>query len=239
MSERGQSLPNGRGSDHSSLASSLTLLETCLRDDPNHIDALWCLAAVRSVLGDRAGLAAQAPAMNRPEVRDPRFHYLGAVCHLAANNYGTVLELSQRAAEDEALAVESQFLMAWAYLHQNNVAAAQQALLKVAAVEKSPSAVYARAMLGRLSFDRGAYDEAIKWWNSVDPPRRGEWQFDEPLRQTVLLSGLLAYENGRFEQAADRFREAGKLGLRDRRLGPLMTLALVRAGQRLAVFSKF
>jgi hypothetical protein len=49
----------------------------------------------------------------------------------------------------------------------------------------------------------------------------------------VLLSGLLACKDGRFEQAAERFREAGKLGLRDRRLGPLLTLALVRAGQRL------
>jgi tetratricopeptide (TPR) repeat protein len=215
------------------LVHSLALLETCLRDDPNHIGALWCLAAVRSVLGDRDGLARQAPEMDRPAVRDARFHYLGAVCHLAAKNYVTVLELSQRAAADASLAIESQFLMAWAYLHQDNHTAAREALHKVAAAEKSPSAVYARAMLGRLCFDRGAYDEAIKWWNAVEPARRAQWQLDEPLRQTVLLSGLLAYENGRFEQAADRFREAGKLGLRDRRLGPLMTLALVRAGQRL------
>ncbi len=215
------------------LEHSQALLEACLRDDPDHIEALWRLAAVRSVRGDRAGLAAQAPAMNRPAVRDTRFHYLGAVCHLAAKNYETVVELSQRAAADESLAIESQFLMAWAYLHQDNHPAAQQALQKVAGVEKSPSAVYARALLGRLSYLRGAYDDAIKWWNSIDPRKRAEWQFDDPLRQTVLLSGLLAYENGRFEQAADRFREAGKLGLRDRRLGPLMTLALVRAGQRL------
>jgi tetratricopeptide (TPR) repeat protein len=211
----------------------LTLLESCLRDDPDHVEALWCLAAVRSVLGDREGLARQAPAMNRPAVRDARFHYLGAVCHLAAKNYDAVLELSRRAAADEALAIESQFLTAWAHLYQENRAAAREALQKVAAVEKSPSAVYARAMLGRLSYVQGSYDDAILWWNSADPVRRGEWQLDEPLRQTVLLSGLLAFEDGRFEQAADRFREAGKLGLRDRRLGSLMTLALVKAGQRL------
>jgi tetratricopeptide (TPR) repeat protein len=215
------------------LRHSLTLLESCLRDDPDHVEALWCLAAVRSVLGDREGLAQQAAEMNRPAVRDARFHYLGAVCHLAANNYDAVLELSRRAAADEALAVESQFLMAWAHLHEENHAAAQEALQKVAAVEKSPSAVYARALLGRLNHVRGDYEEAIQWWNRVDPVRRGEWQLDEPLRQTVLLSGLLAFEDGRFEQAADRFREAGKLGLRDRRLGSLMTLALVKAGQRL------
>ena len=47
----------------------------------------------------------------------------------------------------------------------------------------------------------------------------------------MLLAGLLALGGGRYEQAAERFREAGKLGLRDRRLGPLMTLALVKAGQ--------
>jgi len=49
----------------------------------------------------------------------------------------------------------------------------------------------------------------------------------------VLLAGLLAFQKGRYEQAAERFREAGKLGLRDKRLGPLITLALVKAGQRL------
>jgi tetratricopeptide (TPR) repeat protein len=243
VSEQLAPLPNGRASDHSSLAQSQALLETCLRDDPNHIDALWCLAAVRSVLGDREGLARQAAAMNRPDVRDARFHYLGAVCHLAAKNYDAVLELSQRAATADrrdpgpttpvSLAIECQFLMAWAYLHQDNPAAARQALQQVAEAEKSPSAVYARALLGRLSCLRGAYDEAIPWWRDMDAKRRSEWQLDEPLRQTVLLSGLLAYDQGRFEEAADRFREAGKLGLRDRRLGPLLTLALVRAGQRL------
>jgi tetratricopeptide (TPR) repeat protein len=230
---RSEPLPNGRDSDKSALEHSQALLETCLRDDPNHIEALWCLAAVRSVLGDREGLARQATEMDRPAVSDARFHYLGAVCHLAARNYDTVLKLSERAAADEKLAVESQFLMAWAYLHQNNPSAARQSLENVAAVEDTPSAVYARAMLGRLSFVHGDFDEAITWWSSVDPSRRRQWQLDEPLQQTVLLSGLLAYEEGRFEQAADRFREAGGLGLRDRRLGPLMTLALVRAGQRL------
>jgi tetratricopeptide (TPR) repeat protein len=233
-------LCNGRGSDHSPLAQSQFLLETCLREEPKHTEALWCLAAVRSLRGDREGLARQAAEMDQPSVQDARFHYLAAVCQLAAKNYDAVLKLSQRATEADrrdagptSLAVESQFLMAWAYLHQDNLPAAQHALQKVAAVEKSPSAVYARALLGRLHLGRSDYDEAIQWWNCVDPQRRSEWQLDDPLRQTVLLSGLMSYEDGRFEQAADRFREAGKLGLRDRRLGQLLTLALVQAGQRL------
>src|SRR5205807_2040912 len=103
--------------------------------------------------------------------------------------------------------------------------AAAAALQKVASTDKSQSSVYARALLGQISFARGAYDDAIKWWNAVDAKRRAEWTFDEPLRHTVLLAGLLAFEKGRYEQAAERFREASKLGLRDRRLGPLLTLS--------------
>jgi tetratricopeptide (TPR) repeat protein len=215
------------------LAKSMALLQTCLQDDPDHTEALWCLAAARSIVGDRAALAAQAPAMNRPAVPDARFHYLGAVCHLAAGDHAGALELSQRAAADPALAVESHYLMGWAHLHLDNPAAARQALQKVAAADKNPSAVYARALLGKLGFVGGAYDEAIKWWSAVEPRRRAGWQLDETLRHTAFLSGLLNFQEGRYEQAAERFREAGKLGLRERRLGPLLTLALVKAGQRL------
>ncbi len=215
------------------LFHALTLLQECLKDDPNHIEALGCLAAVRSVLGDRDGLAQQAQAMDRPEVADARFHYLGAVCHLAACDYPRVLELAQRAARDETLATESQYLMAWAHLHLDDAESARRALQKVATAEKSPSTVYARALLGHLGFSHGDYEDAIKWWNQVDARRRMEWKLDDPLRQTVLLSGLLAFRKERYEQAAERFREAGRLGLRDRRLGALLTLSLVKAGQRL------
>jgi tetratricopeptide (TPR) repeat protein len=215
------------------LADCGRLLQQCLQDDPSHVEALWSLAAVRSALGDGEALAAQAPLMDRPDVSDARFHYMGAVCHLAARDYRRVLQLGQRAAKDDSLAVESQYVMAWAHLHLDDAGAAKQALLQVAAADRSPSAVYARALLGQLSFGRGAYDDAVKWWNAIDAQKRAEWHFDEALRQTVLLSGLLAFEGKRYEQAAERFREAGKLGLRDRRLHGLMTLALVKAGQRL------
>jgi Flp pilus assembly protein TadD len=114
----------------------------------------------------------------------------------------------------------------------NDTAAASQALQRVVNV-KTPAADHGRALLGKLSSARGDYDDAIKWWNSVDAARRAEWNLDEPLRQTVYLAGLTALENQKFEQAADRFREAGKLGLRDKRLGSLLTLALIKAGQRL------
>jgi tetratricopeptide (TPR) repeat protein len=215
------------------LLHSAGLLEKCLQDEPDHVEALWCLAAVRSVLADRAALAAQAPLMNRPAVQDARFHFLGAVCHLAARDYPRVLELGQRALSEESLAVESHYVMAWAHIYMRDAAAARQALAKVAAADHSPSAPYARALLGHLALARGDFDDGVKWWSAVDPVRRAQWQLDEPLRQTVLLAGLLAFNNQNYEQAAERFREAGKLRLRDRRLGGLLTLALVKAGQRL------
>jgi tetratricopeptide (TPR) repeat protein len=220
------------GARPDALSKSMALLKECLREDPDHVDALWCLAAVRSCVGDHEGLAQQAALMDRAGVKDARFHFMGAVCSLAAKDYNRVVEFGQRAAADDGLAVESHYLMAWAHLHLDNQTAASQSLQKVAAT-KSPSADYARALLGKLSFARGAYDDAIKWWNQVDAKRRAEWTFDETLRQTTFLAGLLAYETGRFEQSAERFKEAGKLGLREKRLGSLLTLALVRAGQRL------
>jgi tetratricopeptide (TPR) repeat protein len=213
-------------------APAASLLQECLREDPEHVEAQWCLAAVRTCLGDEAGLAAQAPAMNRPDVKDARFHYLGAVCHMAARDFNGALELGRRAAADDSLAVESHYLMAWAHAHLNDAAAASQELQRVVNV-KTPATDHGRALLGKLSFARGDYDDASKWWASVDAACRAKWNFDEPLRQTVYLAGLTALENQKFEQAADRFREAGKLGLQDKRLGSLLTLALIKAGQRL------
>jgi tetratricopeptide (TPR) repeat protein len=215
------------------LRDSITLLQTCLHDAPDHVDALWSLAAVRTVMNDRAGLAAQAPAMDRPAATDARFHYMGAVCHLAAKDYPRVIELGGRALRDDSLNVECRFVMAWAHLQQGDEAAARQALEAVASAPQSLSAAHARALLGRLHLRAGGYEEAARWWQAVEPQRRSTWGLDEPLRQTVLLSGVTDLREGRFEQAAERFREAGRLGLRDRRLGPLLTLALVQAAQRL------
>jgi hypothetical protein len=51
------------------------------------------------------------------------------------------------------------------------------------------------------------------------------------LAGTIFLSAVEAYREGHYQQAAERFREAGRLGWRDRRLGSLLVLALVKAGQ--------
>jgi tetratricopeptide (TPR) repeat protein len=219
------------GAAQPDLNQAETLLQEALRAEDGNPEALWLLAAVRSAAGDHAGLAALAPAMNRPQVADARFHYLAAVCFLAAGDHAQVLEACRRAWGEPSLLVECRYLMGWAHRHLGDEAAAIREWEVVARTVESPSSEHAQALLGRLRFGRGEYEEAFPWWTGLDAKRRGAWGLDEPLRGTMFLAGLLALGTGKYEQAAERFREAGKLGLRDRRLGPLMTLALVKAGQ--------
>jgi tetratricopeptide (TPR) repeat protein len=215
------------------LRPALELLDECLREQPDHPQALWVRAAVRQALGDRAGLTSQARAMNRPEVGDARFHYLAGVCRLAAGDYEGALESCRRAAADPAFAVEGAYLAGWANIHRQDRAAAAEAFRQAAKAPDSPSAGHAQAILGAIRFHEGAYEEALYWWKTLDLDRRRAWGFDDPLQKTTFMAALAAYEAGRYEQAAERLREAGRLGLRDRRLGPLLTLALVKAGQKL------
>ncbi|MCI0459348.1 MAG: tetratricopeptide repeat protein [Gemmataceae bacterium] len=215
------------------LHPALELLQECLNERPDHPQALWVQAALRSALGDRQGLAAQAGAMSSPEVSDARFHYLAGVCRLAAGDPDGALEACRRAAQDPALALESAFLVGWAQLHRNDPAAATEAFRSVARAADSPSASHAQALLGTIRFHDGAFEEAIHWWKSLPADRRKAWGFDDPLQKTMFMAALTAFQAGRYEQAAERLREAGKLGLRDRRIGPLLTLSLVKAGQKL------
>ena len=85
----------------------------------------------------------------------------------------------------------------------------------------------------RSAFHQGGYDEAIRWWQQIPPEQRSAWHFNEVLSATVFLAAVVAFQEGRYQQAADRLREAGKLGLRDRRLGSLLSLSLFKAGQQL------
>jgi tetratricopeptide (TPR) repeat protein len=207
-------------------------LERCLEAEPNHAPALWMLAALRCTQQDWGALAELAPRMDRAEVTDARFHLLAAVCQLAAQDAPRALAAARRATSDSALAAEALYLLAWACLQANDGAGACQALLQVAA-SGSPSAGHARLFLGRLHFLHGEYEAAAAHWKGLDPAQRQQWQLDQALRQTVYLAGLRAFETGQFEPAAEYFREAGKLGLRERSLGPLIGLSLFRAGQEM------
>jgi tetratricopeptide (TPR) repeat protein len=221
------------GSD--TLTTTEQLLLVCLHEQPNHVEALSCLAMLRCVAGDARGLAELAPRMDRPDVPEPRFHYLAAVCQLAAEDNAKAIAAARRAAAsaDAAFATECEYLLGWAHLHRGDQEAATAAFEQVAQTPGSPSAARARAVAARLRFQGDDYDRAVAWWKAIEPRQRADWRLDEPLRQTVLLSALMAHDAGEHADAADRLREAGRLGLRDGRLAAMLTASLVQAGQRL------
>jgi tetratricopeptide (TPR) repeat protein len=218
------------------LRGAAQLLEDGLRADPQSVPALWLLAAIRSLLGDQEGLARQAELMDRPEIADPRFHYAAAVCHLAARNADGVLEDCRRVhasqQSDKDLPVESAYLAGWAYTMQGETALASQVLRQPAENAGSPSTSHAQALLGKLAFASAEYDQAIAWLQKLDPKKRAGWKLNETLAGAVFLTALATLQQGRFEEAAEKIRQAGRLGYRDARLGPLLTLSLVKAGQR-------
>ena len=63
---------------------------------------------------------------------DARFHFLGAVCNLAARDYRQAVELATRAAKDRSLEVESRFVMAWAQLNLKELEPALHPALRAA-----------------------------------------------------------------------------------------------------------
>jgi tetratricopeptide (TPR) repeat protein len=211
------------------------LLRICLHEQRDHAEALSCLAMVCSITNDYPGLIELAPRMDRPGVPEPRFHYLAAVCHAAAENHARVLTACRRAQAnaDATLAVSCEYLMGWAHFHLDNESAALTSFEKVAASAGSTAADSARAAAARLHYGRGQYNQAVALWKAIEPRRRAEWKLDTPLQKTVFLSAITAMHAEQFEEAAEKFREAGRLGLRERSLGILLTLSLMKAGQRL------
>ncbi len=214
---------------------ALQLLEICLQKQPDHAEALWVLAATRAVRGNHAALAQQAVLMDRPEVASAQFHYLAAVCHLAAGNHAKVEEAVGRAlaSADSDLAVECHYLLGWAYFHRSDKLAAAREFERVANTPGSPSADHARAALGQLCFERGEYETAIRWWQVLDPAMRQVWQLDEPLRRTALLAGLRAHQSGRHSSAAELFDEASRLSLDPDQSDALRRVCLIKAAEQL------
>jgi tetratricopeptide (TPR) repeat protein len=218
-------------------AEIIRFLEVCLQEKPDHAEALAMLAAVRWVIGDRSALAAQAEAMERAEAPNARFHYLKAVSQLAAGDEPRALSSASKAmATDGFLRIEASYLAGWLQLRHGQLDvelnSAATGLRRAAEANDSPSTEYARAHLGRLAFARNAFGEAIQWWQGIDAARRTQWGFDEVFRTATFLAALEGIGAGRFEQAAEQLRQAGKLGYRDRRLGSLLCLSLFKAGQQ-------
>jgi tetratricopeptide (TPR) repeat protein len=232
--------------DTNALATVKDFLRECLASDSAHPHAQWCLAAIRWLEGDTASLASQANDMRDPSVLDPRYHYLAALGHLLGNQLGEVLTACERVAaqvgrngshSQRALAVESGYLAALAQIGLNQPRAAIDALKPITLSATSPTLSFAQALLGNVLFQEQRHQEAIVAWQSLDATKRQAWGLNEPLATTTFIGALESLLRAEYEQAAEKFRQAGRLGYRDRRLGPLLLLTLFKAGQQ-AIYAK-
>lgn len=223
------SFPTAGRPDQPHKALMQRLLEECIRADPEHADARCWLAAIYALNGERDRLAALAPRTNIAAEKSPQMHYLAAVCQQAAGNVAATLKECRLAAADRTLKIPLLYVRARAHVRGGaHAAAAFQKIIH--ADPLGPLADQARVLLGNAHFAQGQYAEALKRWCSVDPSNRSAWGLDEPLRQTVYLTGLTALTAGRPQEAADLLRQAERLGVPCR---PLVELACFKAAQRL------
>jgi tetratricopeptide (TPR) repeat protein len=233
--------PSAQAAGADTLPTVQAFLSDCLANDAGHAHALWCLAAVRWLQGDTAALAAQAKDMSNPEVADSRYHYLAALCHLLGGQMEAVVSACERAGKQlktngsialKHLAVEAGYLAAIAQIALKRSTPAIDALKLVTYNPNSPTLSLAQGLLGNVLFREGRHEEAIASWQALDAQKRQAWNLNEPLAQTTFISALESLQKAEYEQAAEKLRQAGKLGYRDRRLGPLLLLSLFKAGQQ-------
>jgi tetratricopeptide (TPR) repeat protein len=213
--------------------SAEKLLMIALQDEPGHVGALGCLAAIRAATGRFGDLAELSSRMVRPQVADARFQLLASACHLAAGDYAAALQAAQRVLADGAFAAEAQFVIGLTHLQRGDSVSASAAFREVATAPQSSALDDSRARLGQISFRRDEYDEAIAWWSALDPDRRRQLLLDRPLQALLFLVGIQALHKGEHQEAARRLVEARRLGCDDPRLESLMPVALLKAGQQL------
>jgi hypothetical protein len=185
--------------------------------------------------------------MKQPDIADARFHFLAALCHLLGNDPAAVVRACANALEHASaghagrngeanaqldLGIESRYLAAMAQVRLGDRPAAIESLQPVARTASSPTANHAQAQLGVVQFAESRHADAIHSWQALDAKHRQEWKLADPLAQTMFVNAVDDLIAGNYEQSADKFRQAGRLGCRDRRLGPLLLLALFKAGQQ-------
>jgi tetratricopeptide (TPR) repeat protein len=227
--------------DANPVATVHEFLRECLASDAGHPHAQWCLAAVRWLHGDPSSLANQAQQMQNAEVSDPRYHYFAALCHLMGGHFEAALAASKRVTEkvgsngsrtQREIILEAGYLAGLAEIALNNLPAAIDALKPMTFNPTSPTLSFAQAQVASSLFREQRHEEAIAAWQALDAQKRQAWGLSDALAQTTFISALESLQNAKYEEAAERFRQAGRLGYRDRRLGPLLLLALFKAGQQ-------
>ena len=90
-------------------------LVECLREQADHVDAMWMLAALRAARSDDRGLAALAPGLSA-SVADPRYQLMAAICWLVAGDTAKAIEAARKVEAHRELGAEARFVLAWVSL---------------------------------------------------------------------------------------------------------------------------
>ena len=220
------------------LDAAAEFLEAARSIEPADATTLAQLAAVHWLRGDHATLASLAEPSRAVEANDSADAFFLALPFVAAGDWAMVAARARSVSTGMTLtpaAAEATFLEGVAQSETGDLDAAIATLQKSACLDGSPTTPLAQAVLGSLLFRQGHFDTAAAWWQRLAPDRRAAWKLGEVLGNTQLLGALEEFAAGRFESAADRFRQAGKLGCRDRRLGGMLLLSLFRASRQALV----
>jgi tetratricopeptide (TPR) repeat protein len=204
-------------------------LDRCQTFAPSQPETDWCRAALWSWAGVTENLAAQTAKLSDAELEDGRYQFARALSCMAAGRHSEAQAAAERAARLlPTLELECASVIGQACLKAGDKDGALVALQKVAKRNNGLLGDLARAHLGNLEFQSKNLNEAVTWWQSVTPAQRQAWNIDSALPVALLLAGLHDLNDGRFPDAANRFREAGRMGSRERGLGSLLILALVK-----------
>jgi tetratricopeptide (TPR) repeat protein len=211
---------------------AISLCQECLEAEAAHADARWLLAALRWKAGDRAGVAALAPSMDRPDVTDPRFAYLAAVCQMEGGNVDAAPRSARAAAVDGPLQADGHHLLAQLHMSRGDWSGAEARLEAALPSAAGPTADHARALLGRVFWEQRSVPEAADLWGALPAEKRKAWGIDTALPGVSYIAGLQALRMSDHAGAAEWLGRARDLGLREPRLPVLHERALVQAARR-------
>ena len=209
------------------------LLQISLEADGDNGETVTLLSGVLILQKDREALAGLKPRLEASLAHYPNNRLLIGLYLLLAEEYDAVLPTVQPLAETSVGSTDAAYLSGWALLLQNQPEKAALSFLKVSLDENSASRVYAKALLGCLRFFQGDSNEAVELWKQLNKSALQAFELTQPLGQIIFHTALQDLQAGEYASASEKLREAGKVGYRDPRLGPLLSMSLFKAGQAL------
>lgn len=207
---------------------AIRLLKDCLQQLPEHPDALALLAALYWRAGDLAGLAKHAPRMNR-DSGDVRFQYLAAVCQMQSGDLETATQSARSAEGDPSWAADGKHLLGAIHFRRGDFPAATMELEAALQAPDTPCADQARAWLGRVRWEQGAYVDTARLWHDITPEKRRAWGLDAVLPGVTFLAGVQSLRAAEAGKAAHWLSRARELGWPEPKLPSLQERAVIHA----------